>query len=317
MKITCIIPSTLLKKVTPSLSKCLDSLNKAKGLMELRIFVVASSPWPVLIKRNKAKLLKINFISFSQINNDAIERTLKYPSDYYLFINDDAWLEKDFFRKLVKAVKVKPEILVPFIKTAKGDKIDSFGIEYFTSGYAKNSNYLLTKTELAPAACLLVKTSFLIKMKLSYGFYFNEILDSYLEDVEFSIRARGLGAKINKTENLIAYHMGSVSFGKKSRYVMFQTYRNIIWVILMTWPLKAILKNIISIIIVQGWVMFYGTVSYGPALYLKVITSTFLNLSKLLSLRKNIISAYGNSFKFQSVLSKYTFRTYHGKTIKI
>ncbi len=324
LSITCIVPSTCTKRVYPYLSKCISSLYDSAKLAEVKIFiiVVTENRNPVIgsLRRQIGKLLSIGRkVGFAKMNNFAIKKSLGLDkSDYYLLINDDAWVDKFFFKVFKDKVKGKdPDIFVPLIYASDGKEIDSFGIEYFTSGYARNALSFDIETTLAPAACVLIKSSFLRKMKRLYGFYFNEILHSYLEDVELSIRAKALGGKIVKERKMKAYHVGSLSFGKKSYFVMYQTYRNILWLILLTWPFKNILKNILSIILVQGWVMYYSTRTWGPKLYLKVVWETFGKLPKLLALRKRILSCYSKDFNFQMLFSKYAFRTYHGITIKI
>lgn len=288
--------------------------------MSIKIVLVTNSRKP-LVKPFKPKLdLLLRVIEkagFAQMNNLAIDASLKkFVTDYFLLINDDAWVEDNFFKKFL-GNKNDADFLIPKILKANSGDIDSFGIEYFTSGYAKNSNFLKLKTTLAPAACLVIKADILEKIKRTYGFYFNEILFSYLEDVEFSIRALAVGAKIKKIKSVTARHVGSFSHGYKSYLVMYQTYKNIIWVIIMTWPKKSIFRHLFSILAIQAWIFLYSLVSHGPFLYAEVVFKTSQNFSKLLNLRKRIISSYHSDFDFEKILSKYAFRTYYGVKIKI
>jgi len=322
MKINCIIPSTCAQRVIPYLKNCIASLRKSSATtqVDLLIFLITDSRGA----KNPYKSKIDQFLyagqkpGFSRMNNLAIEAAATYLSDYFLFINDDAWVEEDFLKQFKIFVKNKnPDIVAPLIFEGNKRVIDSFGVEYFTSGYAKNTTSFDIPTQLAPAACLFVKTSFLLKIKRVYGFCFNEVLYSYLDDVEFSIRARALGAKIEITKNLVAHHKVSLSSGRRSFFVMYQTYRNILWVIIMTWPLSSILKHVFSILLVQGWVVFYGLKIHGPSIHTKIIWETVLNLFNLLKLRKKILSSYPADFNFEELFSEYAFRTYHGITIKI
>jgi len=320
IKYTCIIPSTCSQKILPHLRKCIESLRKSSRIAEvqLKVVVVADSRET----RNPFNK-RIDFFicagekpGFAKMNNYAFGKTLKtFESDYFLLINDDAWVEEDFFKEFLKMTKA--DLIVPLIYEREGPKIDSFGIEYFTSGYAKNAHSFDIKTQLAPAACLFIKTSFLQKMKVIYGFYFNEQLYSYLDDVEFSIRARALGASIEKVKGMVVHHIVSFTAVRKSYYIMYHTYRNILWLIVMTWPLKSILRHIASIALVQGWVGFYSLKTHGPLLYLRVLWDTLLNFAKLIKLRRKIISLYQKAFDFESLFSEYAFRTYHGVIIKV
>jgi GT2 family glycosyltransferase len=226
-------------------------------------------------------------------------------------------VEKDFFKNSLTLIKKeKPDILVPLTIEREGPRIDSFGIEYFRSGYAKNAPTFDIETQLGAMACLLIGHKLMSKMKSKYGFCLNETLFSYLDDVEFSIRARGLGAKFIKGRDVKVHHMVSYTAGKKSYFVMFHTYRNILWLIIMTWPLPNILRHLYNILLVQGWIFLYGLKSYGPALQIKIVWETLLNLKTLLVRRRKILSGYMKGFDFETILSKYSFRTYHGITIK-
>lgn len=256
---------------------------------------------------------------FSVLNNEAVDEVLKNISpEYFIFINDDAWIRSDFYIKLAAVIKKhSPDIIAPLIFEGESNVVDSYGVEYFRSGYAKNNTSFSNKTTLATAACMIVKTTFLQKLKRTYGFYFNPVLHFYLEDVEFSIRAVMQNAKILKSEELIVKHLGSTSAGKRSYFTMFQTYRNIIWVILLTWPIKYIIAHLPSIILVQAWVFLYGSVIFGPQLYLRVIRDTLQHIPQLLTLRNQIVGSYKNQNHFSKLFSKLTFRTYHGIKIKV
>jgi hypothetical protein len=323
IKCTCIIPSLCQGKNLTYLRRCLNSLIAAKtNNVRLKIIVVSNNRGARLdsLSGRVDGLIKVDeSFGFAKMNNEAIDRSLELnKSDYHLLINDDAWVEKDFFKVFVETVKKsRPDLLISLIYTPDKKVIDSYGVEYFKSGYAKNNISFDVQTTLAPAACLLIKSSFLKQIKKSYGYYFNPLLHSYLEDVELSIRAKAIGASLLKNKKLIAYHLGSATYGKKGRFTMFQTYRNILWLIILTWPAKIILKHLPSILLVQGWMIFCSLYSFGPLLYLQVLADTLRNLKQLLRARKMTIAKYHKSFNFNKLFSKYAFRTYHGVTIRI
>jgi GT2 family glycosyltransferase len=260
---------------------------------------------------------------FSEMNNLVFDRYLKMMPDFFLLINDDVWLDKDFFNKFINSKKSKLiDIVTPLVvdatilKSQRRVRIDSYGVEYFKSGYAKNSTSIEQETQLTTASCVLISSSVVKKLITKYGFVFNELLFFYLEDVELFIRARMIGAKISKNSEMIAYHWGSSTSGKKSYFTMYQTYRNILWVILMTWPLGFIIRNFLNVFLVQGWVFIYSIKSFGIKMYLKIIFDTFMSLPKLLQKRKKIIKSYENQQYFGKIFSDLSFRTYHGIKIK-
>jgi len=321
IKIVCIIPSAYTKNTTPYLEQCVASLtNAVNHQVRLSIVVVSTNPRAqnaLLRKRVAQCIIAPKKSGFSDLNNLAILRTINtINADYYVFINDDAQIDKHFFRTFSQYVNNHTfDVLNPIIYTKHSHTIDSFGVEYFLSGYAKNARSKKTKTMLATAACLIVKTSFLKKMKSIYGYYFNPMLHYYLEDVEFSIRAFGIGGIIRKTDRLSVSHIGSLTSQKKSYFTIYQTFRNILWVIVLTWPLSVIMNNIFQIILVQGWLIFYSTPRFGPRFYIKIFWETWKNFPKLMHYRKRTIQRYDNPSNFPTVFSPHAFRTGKGKII--
>lgn len=321
-KVTCIIPSTCTDKTIPYLKKCINSIhNSAKNYVKPTIFVITENQ-----RADKISNLRIDEIivvrensGFARMNNKGITKAFRLDSpDYMLLINDDAWVDKDFFKIAIKLIgDFNSDILAPIVYKPGGREIDSYGIEYFNSGYPKNALSKDIETQLLAAACLLIKSSFLKKYKNIYGFFFNTMLYSYIEDVEFSIRAKMIGAKMKKSEKLIAYHVGSLTAGWKSYFVIYQSFRNIIWVTIMTWPLKIILRNIVRILVVQIWFVLFSFRKFGPRLYLRLTYETVQNFPQLISYRSKTISKYFKNIKFQVLFSKFSFRTYGGATIKI
>lgn len=319
LRIVCIIPSSGNTQSSGHLARCLRTLRAEKNLpLEIiRIVISDNQTLATTLRKHGPSFtfLKSDRGGFSELNNAAIAYALRrYKPDYVLFINDDARVKKSFFQKFFK--ENGADIIVPLIYTDTPPLVDSFGVEYFASGYAKNSIDLDTPTTLASAACLLVKASFLKKIKRAYGFYFNPRLHYYLEDVEFMIRAKALGATVAKNASLIAYHTGSATSGKKSRFTMYQTYRNILWLIIMTWPRSTVVKHLRQIFLVQGWIFLFGTWSHGGLLYPRIILDTLVSLGELLWYRRRTIRSYPKNFDFESLFSPYAFRTYHGITIK-
>ncbi len=322
-KVVAIIPSPCSEKSYSILKRCISCLqiSAKNSLIDLKIVVVTNGQHIMLkgIRQDIDMLVRVeNPYSFAKMNNIAIAKSLlKYDPEWILLINDDAYVEKTFFEYFVRAVlNKKADFVVPLVYNHEGPIIDSFGVEYFSSGHPRNSSKLKQKTQLVAAACLLINSHFLRQMKLKYGFYFNNFLVSYLEDVEFSIRAMAIGAKVLKVKEMVTYHEISYTNGKKSKYVMYQSFRNLIWLIIMTWPIQVIAKNIFNILIVQGLMFILSLRMFDPWLYIKIWPTTIKELPDLLKLRKKIIEAYPKDFKFEKVLSPYAFRTNHNIKIK-
>jgi GT2 family glycosyltransferase len=313
IKIVCIIPSACTDKTILYLKQCIRSLKiSEKGNVQLMILVVSANTdaRKLLVRESIDNFYLVDStLGFAQMNNVAIEESLAlYASDYYLFINDDAYVQKNFFAVLTHIISdATSDIICPLIYKPDGS-IDSFGIEYFTSGYATNAQNIATHTTLTQAACVLVKTTFVKKILNQYGYFFNPLLHSYYEDSEFSIRARAIGAHIDKTTTLVAFHRGSSSYGPNSARVKFYTFRNVLWVIWLTWPKKYILQHITAIFLTQLWFIYCSVRDGAWWIYPRLCWDTIKYSNLLCASRRRTIQTYGH-FHFASIFSPYVFRT--------
>lgn len=316
LRVTCIITSAGTKRNLPLVLKCMRSLvQSAKKIVQLNIIITTENPQHIF-RRGKyfyKLIVAPNNSGFVGMNNAAIEKAMVFKPEYILLINDDAWVENNFFREFVKNVdREQADIYVPFTYEGNALQLDSFGVEYFTSGYSKNASAPDIKTMLASFSCALLRTKFLTKVKKTFGFYLNPILMWYLDDVEFSIRTLAIGGKIRKNNNLVVHHLRTFTWGRKSYFVMFQSFKNALWIILLTWPKKTILRNLPSVIFVQFLTFLYSIVFYGPLMYPKLIFDTLKNLKTILVLRNKIISSYDKNYDFMQVFSPHIIRTKHG-----
>lgn len=333
--IVCIIPTSLRKKSLHTLKLLINSLSSASnGLVKVKLEFVTTNSMQIDSFRSflseigvKCENFAVNYCEktagFSEMNNLIFSKYTESLPDYFLLINDDVWVNEGFFKHFLEVIEKKPaDIVAPLIIdanilcTKKKVVIDSYGVEYFKSGYAKNSTNKENKTQLVTAACLFISGRVVDNMIKTYGFVFNDSLYYYLEDVEFSIRARMLNYQISKVDAMIAYHFGSTTSGKKSYFTMYQTYRNILWLIILTWPTNFIVRNSFNIFIVQIWVILYSIKSFGIGMYLKIILDTVSNFTQLRVIRGKTIKNYKRKTDFGLLFSDLLFRTYHGIKIK-
>ena len=313
--ITCIIASSGTPRVIPVLTRCIASIYKAKTRTTTVRVIVTTNNSNHVLSSVKARIHRI-FVSqsnagFVGINNKAINATIRQKGDYYLIINDDAWIEKNFFANLEAIIRTRHsrrEIIVPLVYESRGKNIDSFGVEYFRTGYAKNAYSKTISTSLASMSCLLIQHSFMKKMINLYGYFLNPILVWYLEDVEFSIRANAVGATLYKSKTLFARHMRTFTWGRKSYMVMYYSFRNLIWTICITWPKKVILKQIIRLLVWQNLVHVYCLIKYNPLMYPKIFWETMRNWKNLRQCRHQTLQTYRSSFQFESLFSLLEIR---------
>jgi GT2 family glycosyltransferase len=322
LRVAVIIPSSLKPQQLEYLEQCIDTLKRQTLQPHFDIIVVSHTTPTQTIKKkfNNVKFIQAEAsMGFGEMNNLAFEQVLKMNVEWIMLLNDDAFLDQNFFKRLSQnhGTRTQADFIVPLVFSARRPtEIDNFGVEYFRSGYAKNNRDLDIETHLASAGCVVIRKDFLKKMKGVYGFLFNPLYYYYLEDVDFSLRAAMLDGKIVKDKQLIAYHYGSSSSGgTKNTFSLYHTYRNVLWVIVCCWPLQVIIRNCLNILIVQLWMVLYGTWTNGLLTYPRIFWQTCMALPRLLEYRKKTISNYSPSIKLRDVFSPHSFRTYHNKIV--
>lgn len=318
MKIICIVSCAGFSKNIPLLRRCLLSIKKASSPHINTYIVITTNHTKRYIQKLDHLFDKIvvspESSGFVEINNEAVKKTTLYHGDFYLFINDDAWIDPDFFSNLqaLSHTHDTSDIFVPLVHQSDTNIIDSFGIEYFTSGYAKNTSSTHIYTSLATFSCLCIKHSFLKTMMQTYGFFLNPMLHWYFDDVEFCIRALALGATVEKSASLKAHHIGTFTWKKRSPFVVYQNYRNLLWTIILTWPKKTVVKHMVSVLCIQLILCIYSVFWYGPWMYYKIVTETIEMWQDLIEYRRKIIDTYPKGFVFDTIFSPHRLRTKYG-----
>ena len=312
MTITCIISCAGYEKNIPVLTTCIRSLLKARTKETKLILMVTTNNSQHVIKNSHINSIIVSpkKAGFVGINNKAVKQSITKKSDYYLIINDDAWVNKNFFSSLETEYNTskKGDVIVPLVYEANKKTLDSFGVEYFRTGYPKNTSHQNIPSSLASMSCLLIKTDFLKKMVRQYGFFLNPILVWYLDDVEFSIRALASGGTIYKCNKIIAYHQRTFTWGRKSYFVIYHSFRNQLWVMLLTWPLAIFRRNLLRVLLWQIMTACYCLLKYTPLLYPKILFSTIINWKSLMRSRKKIIKNYTHIHVFNTMFSSLEIR---------
>ena len=314
MTITCIISCAGYAKNIPVLHTCIQSLFHAKTpKTKLIIVVTTNNTRHNIVQDNSIDFLFVSpkNAGFVGINNKAVIKTIKKRSDFFLIINDDAWVKSNFFSQLEileKQNDQKGDVLIPYIFASDKKRVDSFGVEYFKTGYTKNASSSTIQTSLASMSCLLIRTHFLKSMIASYGFFLNPLLKWYLDDVEFSVRALARDAIFIKCDSLIAFHQITYTWGVKSYFVMYQSFRNLLWVILLTWPTQIIKKNLFRICCWQVVQAMYCTIKYSPFMYPKILIDTMRHVRISKTKRKRILHQYKDIHFFNTLFSTFEVR---------
>ncbi len=221
--------------------ECLESLRLIKTTgYDLKIIVVDNGSQeelkiPVKLRSNDLELIRTdNNIGFTGGNNLGMSHAVKYYNpDYFLLLNSDTVVTKNFLDELFIAIQGDDRgIAVSKILFEKGFeyhlknyKKDELGnIIWFAGGTIDWANLTafhrgvdevdrgqfdqLSQTDFATGCCMLIKRDLIEKVGILDKKYF-----LYLEDVDYSIRAKKKGYKIIFCPNSVIFHKNAGSTG--------------------------------------------------------------------------------------------------------
>jgi hypothetical protein len=206
------------------IENCLKSLQEVE-YSNLHILVVdnnSSDDSVVMIEEKfpKLKIIKNKKNSgFAEGNNVGIKFALKNEADYVLLLNQDTEVEPNFLSELIKEGEKDPKLglLSPLIfwkKTEKvwfsGGKISWWNMKTFHKFDLIEGDDL--ETSFLTGCSLLIKKAVLEKIGLLDDDFF-----LYWEDVDYSVRAKKAGFKIQVVSKSIIYHFEASSELNKNK----------------------------------------------------------------------------------------------------
>ena len=176
--------------------------------------------------------------------------------DYTLLLNNDAYAEKSFVKNLTNAImNRKNRFAISSLMLTYNDKsiVDDFGDEYNILGYAFQNKTghpvsSITKNEIVFSACggASIYNNEIVK---KIGFL-DEHFFAYLEDIDFSYRARLHGYLVETCRDAACYHLGSATSGSKyNEFKVRISSRNNIYLVYKNMPNLQIAINIIPLLI--------------------------------------------------------------------
>jgi len=241
-------------KDSPHTLDCLDSLKKQKLTnIEVQVFLVLSQSSPERRKQLKREYPETEFIisdkniGFTGSNNLALKKILeKNAFEYVLLLNNDTRIDKDAIKNFVKfaegygsPVVCSPKIYFEknyeyhsneYLPEEKGnviwyaggmfDKKNVYawhrGVDEVDHGQFNNDE----ETQFATGCCMFVSTKIVKKIKLFDNRYF-----LYLEDLDFSLRAKKEGFHIWYVPEAVVWHKNAGSTGGSGSltHVYYQT----------------------------------------------------------------------------------------------
>lgn len=229
------------------LSRCISSLLK-QTFQDFEIILVDNGSTDGSLKKIREEFSEIpmaveelesNF-GFAVANN--IGARLARGARLAL-LNADAYPEQDWLENLVNAAENNPQynfFTSRQIQFNNPKLLDGAGDNYHVSGLAwrrcydrPTEKYGLDFQEVfsaCAAAALYSREAFL----QTGGF--DEDYFSYFEDVDLSFRLRLNGGRCLYVPNAVVQHVGSVSTGKVSDFVVYHGHRNLIWTYFKNMP---------------------------------------------------------------------------------
>jgi GT2 family glycosyltransferase len=161
---------------------------------------------------------------------------------WLVFLNADAFPTPEWLEQLVSASHQYPEYVCfssRQIQANNIDLLDGEGDAYHLSGMAWRRNYNIPVYEIhkpvevfsACGAAMMVRTQDFLDLG-----GFDETYFAYFEDVDLGFRLRLTGRKTLFVPQSIVYHIGSGSTGRRSDFIVYYQYRNLIWTFIKDMP---------------------------------------------------------------------------------
>ncbi len=223
---------------------CLDSISKLSltGHITKTILIDNNSKSKIQNAKLQFKIQNLRIITnkknlgFAAGINIGIREALNDKrAKYFLILNNDTILQKDFFSKLLKN---QTDITAPVIKFKFNNKwIYDYGgkinwwtgrtkhIERSSKPKIQNSKQI-GHIDYVSGCCMLVKREVFEKIGLFDNRFF-----FYFEDVDFCVRATKLGFHISVCEDSYIYHKLGASIGRwSSKAILYNLYSNLLFI---------------------------------------------------------------------------------------
>jgi len=204
------------------LQRCLDSIRE-QSFKDIEIIVVdnGSSDGSVEILRTfpDVKLIEnIQNLLFCKAYNQGIVAS---RGRFILCLNNDVWLEKDYFCNVLSAIRQSETIGMVSAKVLREDKktLDSTGLflgrnrRAVERGFNRKDRGQYEKPGFVfgvTGACVFFRRAFLVDVRDEYG-YFDERFGMYFEDLDLCWRGQKQGWKAYYEPKAVAYHTRSAT----------------------------------------------------------------------------------------------------------
>lgn len=225
-------------KVRRLLEKCLDSIYRYRGDLDLQIFVVDNDSRDNTSEMMMVQYPEINTISlsrnigFAAANNLAINRC---TADYIFLLNPDTEISANYLQEALKYLKAHPQVGILGTKILNPDKSIQSSVRRFPDLVSqilvmfKMRNVLLNndrikhylfsefdynKEQEVPqvmGAAMFITRPLLEKIGALDSKFF-----IWFEEIDFCMRAKKAGFKVMYLPSISLIHYGGVSFGQRN-----------------------------------------------------------------------------------------------------
>ena len=239
------------------LDHCLRSL-LATGGAAVEIVVVSNAcqePLPELIEGEpRIHLVRLETsVGFSAANNLGVAWAREHlgEPDHWFFVNNDAVVEPDTLRRLAEALEAAPHggIAGPRLQIwGAEDHLNSLGLNVTSVGEAWDEGIGLPLAAYGPlpgrreviavtGSALLVRAATLSEIG-----GWSELYGYYMEDIDLCLKAWSRGWTVVQVPDAVASHAISATSDQISDFKRFHSWRNQFVLLLVHWPLPALLR---------------------------------------------------------------------------
>lgn len=266
LKISVIVPTLFpireirLRKVLFSVKLAAERIS---GLSNESVIVINGCSTAQIAKVKFPKEFRYSMISsvenrgFAQSVNDGILHTRASKPDWYLILNDDAYLDEAYFLLIEHALRSKKIDAISEKIFSTSGKVESVGLRYFSTGLAfpRRENIYPDELSLFSGTCVMLSRTRVEKELLRNGYVFNPLFFAYAEDLELSLRIHRDGGGISINNEASVTHEGSQTAKRGSYFQLYHGYRNLVLVVLLLWNRNTILRRLPLLLIGQLYII--------------------------------------------------------------
>ncbi len=236
----------------------------------------------------------------------------KAKGKYILTLNNDARLQKNSLKELVKVMESDNKIgmVAPKMFLGETKNIDTLGLIMFKSllPWDCKSESKVKDIICACSGAALYRKKALDDIKIA-GEYFDPDFYLYTEDFDLGLRLRLRGWKYAFAPKATVNHLHSATAKKIPDKVIFYTHRNVIWSIAKNVPSNIILRSLGLILLGQFGSLLKYSILGRPGLIISSKFSALRGLPKMLLKRRKIMKRKKISdSEFNKLLYTKTFR---------